>query len=115
MHLTRNQKVAIGGLVVLSVIDIAITMWGFFNLQIFYEVNPLFAPFSGQSTPELFLAVISSTKAAVIIGVAALAAWFNTWDRDRLSGGNVCCYGALAVYTAFIGGLILFNSTRVVF
>lgn len=113
--LTRPQLLAIAGLVALSVVDIVCTLWGFANLQIFYEVNPLLAPFCSVSRPELFISAITGAKVLMITAIVILAAWFNSWDRDRLQGGNVCCFGALAVYGVMIASLFLYNSTRIIF
>lgn len=111
--LTRPQLLALAGLAILFSLDIAATLWGFFNLQVFYEVNPLLAPFCSMSTPHIFASVITGTKVAALAGIIAVTAWFNTWDQDRVSGGNVCCFGALGVYTVFMVGLAVVNSGRV--
>lgn len=113
-HLTRWQLVAITGITLLTVIDLAATIWGFFNLQVFYEVNPLLAPFCIASQPELFIAVVTGAKVLMISALVLIAAWFNTWDRDRLQGGNLCCFGALAVYGLMIASLFVYNSTRII-
>lgn len=114
MHLTKRQKYALIGLAAISILDITLTLWGFYTLQIFEEANPLLKPFARWTPPYpiIFPFALAFSKIAVISLIVALTAWFNTWDHDRLSGGNICSYGAFSINAIFFAGLAIANSTR---
>lgn len=119
MHtLTRPQLLAIAGLVALSIVDIAVTLWGFYNLQMFVETNPLLARFARWTPPYpiIFPFALAFMKIAVIALIIVLTAWFNAHDKDtKWHGGNICCYGAFAINAIFMAGLLIVNSTRIVY
>ena len=112
--LTRNQKLAIIGVIIFSIIDLGLTAYGVLFMQVFTEANPIFNQFSPGGDPLKFLSVISLSKVVFIILIVALATWFNKWDKDSIQGGDLCCYTALGGYALFLGMLGYMNYGRVI-
>jgi len=114
--LTRNQKLAIIGVIIFSIIDLGLTAYGVLFMQVFVEANPLFTKYPWAADPFGFISLIGAFKIAFIGGIVALSIWFNSWDhQDKLRGGDICCYTALGGYALFLGMLGYMNYGRIIF
>lgn len=114
--LTKNQKFALIGVIIFSIIDLAITAYGVLFMQVFVEANPLFTKYPWAADPFGFISLIGMVKILFICGIVVLSIWFNTWDhKDKLRGGDLCCYTAFGGYALFLGILGYLNYGRVIF
>ncbi|MDG6256155.1 MAG: hypothetical protein QCH35_01000 [Methanomicrobiaceae archaeon] len=108
MH-TPLQSVFLTGIIALFSLDILISLFGALFSPYFYELNPLFAPFTG--TPALYLLLLIIPKIALLWGFVSISDRLNAIMPTPLYGTVVCAtaFTIQLVYAGWLFGLNFFT------
>lgn len=99
-NITKKQWTLIAIVVALSIIDVAITLYGaWFQSGTFFEANPLFRAIGIVNTVETFAVGLVLIKGIGIAAVVYIISVCNTigehWGGATCIGSNITCGGLL--------------------